>query len=97
VLSHLRTAVGQRPDDPCFAEIVAGLTEASPEFRQWWAEYPIGYFRPATIGIDHPQCGPITLEIYQLRLAENPDVLVVMEVPASTGDLQRAASLLDRP
>jgi transcriptional regulator with XRE-family HTH domain len=97
VLSHFRTAVGRRPDDPRFAEIVAALTEASPEFRRWWAEYPIGYFRPATIGIDHPQSGLIRLEIYQLRLAENPDLLMVMEVPASTDDLQRVASLLDCP
>ncbi len=97
VLSHFRTVVGQRPDDPRFAEIVAALAETSPEFREWWAEYPIGYFRPATIGIDHPQIGRIALEIFQLRLVEHPDLLMVMEVPASTNDLQQVASLLERP
>jgi hypothetical protein len=97
VLSHFRAAVSQRPDDPRFAQIVAALTEASPEFREWWAEYPIGYFRPATIGIDHPQIGRIALEIFQLRLVEHPDLLMAMEVPASTDDLQRVTSLLERP
>jgi transcriptional regulator with XRE-family HTH domain len=97
VLSHFRTAVGQRPGDPRFAEIVAALAESSAEFREWWAEYPIGYFRPATIGIDHPQIGRIALEIFQLRPVEHPDLLMVMEVPASTNDLQRVASLLQRP
>ena len=95
VLSHFRAAVGQRPDDPRFAEIVAALAETSPEFRAWWAEYPIGYFRPAKIGIDHPLVGRIALEIFQLRLVEHPDLLMVMEVPASSDDLQRVTSLLE--
>jgi hypothetical protein len=97
VLSHFRAAVGQRPDDPRFAEIVAALDETSPEFREWWAEYPIGYFRPATIGIDHPLAGRIALEIFQLRLVEHPDLLMVIEVPASSDDLQRVTSLLEHP
>jgi len=75
VLSQFRAAVGQRPDDPRFAEIVAGLTEVSPEFREWWAEYPIRYFRPATIGIDHPQIGRTAFEIFQLHPVEHPDLL----------------------
>src|ERR1035438_2483983 len=49
VLSQFRAAAGQRPDNPRFATIAAELTEASPEFREWWAEYPIRDFRPATI------------------------------------------------
>jgi hypothetical protein len=97
VLSHFRATVGQRPDDTRFAEIVAALDETSPEFRAWWAEYPIGYFRPATIGIDHPLVGRIALEIFQLRLVEHPGLLMVMEVPASSDDLQRVTSLLEHP
>ena len=78
------------------AEIVAALTEASPEFRAWWAEYPVRYFRPATIGIDHPQAGRLALEVHQLRLAEQPDLLMVLQVPASRDDLERVSALLGR-
>jgi transcriptional regulator with XRE-family HTH domain len=95
VLSQFRAAVGQRPDDPRSAEIVAALTDASPEFREWWAEYPVRYFRPATIGIDHPQVGRIALEVFQLRPVEHPDLLMVMQVPTSNHDLQRVTSLLE--
>ena len=97
VLGQFRAAVGQRPDDPRFIEIVAALTEASPEFQEWWAEYPIRDFRPATIGIDHPRIGRIALEVFQFRLVEHPNLLMVMQVPASNDDLQRVASLLERP
>jgi transcriptional regulator with XRE-family HTH domain len=97
VLSQFRATAGQRPGDPRFAEIAAGLTQASPEFRDWWAEYPVRYFRPATIGIDHPRAGRVALEMYQLRLVEHPGLLLVMQVPASPDDLARLTSLLENP
>jgi transcriptional regulator with XRE-family HTH domain len=97
VLSQFRAAVGQRPGDPRFAAIVAELTEVSPEFREWWAEYPIRDFRPATIAIDHPEIGRLDLEMFQLRPVEHPDILMVLQVPRSTDDLQRVISLLDGP
>ena len=72
LLSQFRAAVGRHPGDPRFAELVAALTEASPQFRDWWAEYPVRYFRPAKIRISHPQAGKITLEMFQLRLEDEP-------------------------
>lgn len=97
VLSQFRAAVGQRPDDPRFATLVAELTEVSSEFREWWPEYPIRYFRPATIKIDHPEIGLLDLEMFQLRPVEHPDLLMVLQVPVSKDGLQRVASLLDGP
>jgi hypothetical protein len=97
VLSQFRAAVGQRPGDPRFAALVAGLTEASPEFREWWEGYPIRDFRPATIAIDHPEIGRLDLEMFQLRPVEHPDMLMVLQVPGSMDDLQRVTSLLDCP
>jgi hypothetical protein len=97
VLSQFRAAVAQRPDDPRFATIVAELTEASPEFRQWWAEYPVRFFKPATITIDHPEIGRLDLEMFQLRPVEHPDLLMVIQTPTGKDGLQRVKSLLDGP
>jgi transcriptional regulator with XRE-family HTH domain len=88
VLSQFRVAAAQRPDDPRFAELVAALTQASPQFRAWWPEYQVRHFRPSTIELDHPQAGRICLEMFQLRLVEQPDLVLVLQVPASTADLQ---------
>ncbi|MGO9142537.1 MAG: helix-turn-helix transcriptional regulator [Streptosporangiaceae bacterium] len=93
VLSQFRALAGRRPGDPRFGEIVTALTDTSPEFREWWAEYPIRYFRPATIGIDHPRAGRVSLEMFQLRLAEHPELLLVMQVPAGEDDLRRVTAL----
>ena len=86
VLSQFRAAAGRQPEDSRFAELVAALTEASPQFREWWAEYPVRYFRPATIGINHPQAGLITLQMFQLRLVEQPDLIMVIQVPDRPAD-----------
>jgi len=94
VLSQFRTAVGRSPDDPRFAELVAALTEASPEFRDWWAGYPVRYFRPATIGIKDPGAGLIWLQMFQLRLVDQPDMIAVIQVPADETSLGRVRSLL---
>jgi hypothetical protein len=74
--------------------MVAQLTKASPEFRRWWAEYPIRDFRPATIGVDHPEIGRLNLEMFQFRPVEHPDMLMVLQVPRAMDDLQRVTSLL---
>lgn len=94
VLSQFRAAVGQRPGDARFAELVAALSDASPEFRNWWSEYPVRDFKPATIAIDHPDAGRVALEIFQLRPVEHPDLLFVLQVPATDDDLDRVRSLL---
>ena len=94
VLSQFRAAVGQRPDDPRFATLVAELTEVSPEFREWWAEYPVHGFRPATIGIEHPRIGRLDLEMFQFRPVEYPDLLMVLQVPTNEAALRRVTSLL---
>ena len=93
VLSQFRAAAGRSPADPRFAELTAALTEASPQFREWWAEYPVRYFRPATIAIRHPDAGLIQLEMFQLRLVDQPNLTLVIQVPASKACRERITSL----
>ena len=94
LLSQFRAAAGRRPGDPRFAELVTVLTEVSPQFRAWWDEYPVRHFRPAKVRIAHPQAGRITLEMFQLRLEDDPGQLMVMQIPADADSRARIASLL---
>jgi len=95
VLGQFRALVGQRPDDPRLATMVAELSEISPEFREWWAAYPIRHFRPARIKIDHPAIGTLELEMFQLRPVEHPDLLMVLQIPVGDRDRERVTALLD--
>ncbi|WP_330182316.1 helix-turn-helix transcriptional regulator [Nocardia sp. NBC_01503] len=94
VLSQLREAMGRRPGDPALATLVADLSEASPEFRRWWSEYPIRRFRPSTIVVEHAEVGVIELELFQLRPVENPCLLMVVQVPTGEIAAARMATLL---
>jgi transcriptional regulator with XRE-family HTH domain len=96
VLGQFRAAAGRRPADPRFAAIVAGLTTESPEFRLWWTQHPVREFRPATITVDHPAIGPLELEMFQLRPVEHPELLMVVQVPATPHDRDRVAAFLQQ-
>jgi transcriptional regulator with XRE-family HTH domain len=94
VLSQFRIAAGRSPGDPRFDELIAALTAASPHFRDWWAEYPVRYFRPATIGIRHPEAGLLQLEVFQLQLIDQPRLVMVVQVPADPPGLERIRCLI---
>ncbi|MGV9410901.1 helix-turn-helix transcriptional regulator [Nocardia sp. NPDC003693] len=93
VLSQLRDATGSRPGDPGLSALVSELSRESPEFARWWSEYPVGRFRPATITVAHPEAGDIELELFQLRPAEDPGLLLVVQVPATPLAAERIAAL----
>ena len=69
---------------------------ASPEFRAWWQEYPVNEFRPAAIGLPHPGAGNLDLQLHQLRMVEHPDLLLVLQLPATGQDRSRIAATVDR-
>ncbi len=50
--------------------------------------------RPATIAISHPRVGLIGLQMFQLRLVDQPGLLLVIQVPASRAHQARVRSLL---
>ncbi|MEU8901829.1 helix-turn-helix transcriptional regulator [Nocardia sp. NPDC048505] len=89
ILSQFRVLLSNAPGDPRLTRVVTELSAASPEFRTWWAEYPVQDFQPTTIGIDHPEAGPLDLELFQLRLVENPELLLVAQLPATAADRAR--------
>jgi transcriptional regulator with XRE-family HTH domain len=95
VLSQFRAAVGQRPDDSRLAALVQELSQASAEFRAWWSDYQVRYFRPSTIEIDHHEAGRLKLEMFQLRPVEDPGLLMVVQVPADAETRKRIAAVLD--
>ncbi|MFC9894327.1 helix-turn-helix transcriptional regulator [Nocardia sp. NPDC127579] len=94
ILSQFRVLLGNDPGDPRLTRVVAELGSASAEFRTWWSEYPVRDFQPTIIGIDHPEAGPVELELFQLRLVENPELLLVLQLPATDDDRARVMTLL---
>ncbi|WP_067699008.1 helix-turn-helix transcriptional regulator [Nocardia jejuensis] len=94
VLSQLREALGRRPGDARLLDLAAAVSRTSPEFARWWSDHRVRRFRPAVIVIDHPVAGILDLEVFQLRPVENPDLLLVTQVPANAVVAGRIAALL---
>ncbi len=94
VLSQFRAVAGRHPGNPRFAEIVEALSEARPQFHDWWAEPPIDYFRSTVIAVRHPRAGLIQLEMIQLRLVNQPVLIMVIQEPSNQTYLARVNSLL---
>jgi len=94
VLGQFRAAAGRRPADPRVARMVADLSGISPQFRTWWQEYPVRSFVPATVTVEHPIAGRLRLDMFQFRPVEYPDLLMVLQVPATADDLERLQILL---
>ena len=46
------------------------------------------------IAVRHPEAGLIQLEMFQLRLVDQPGLIMVVQVPASKTYLARVRSLL---
>jgi hypothetical protein len=58
---------------------------------------PGALFQARKIRIRHPQAGRITSEMFQLRLEDDPGLLMVIQVPADPASRDRVAALLARP
>ncbi|GAB2639438.1 helix-turn-helix transcriptional regulator [Nocardia goodfellowii] len=95
IISQFRVLLGNSPGDPRLTRVVTELCAVSSEFRTWWSEYPVQDFQPTIIGIDHPEAGPINLELFQLRLVENPELLLVVQLPATDDDRERIDTYLN--
>jgi len=82
VLARLRAIAGRYPDHPRVRRLVAELTEASPEVREWWPRYDIQFSHAGHKRIRHPRLGVVTVPHAAFRVAERPEqTLVVYHLP----------------
>jgi len=83
VLARFRLDYGRHAGDSHFVELIERLNSASPEFAQWWPRHDI---LPLTEGCSqyrHPRVGRILAEHMMFSLADNPEVRVVVFLPAA--------------
>lgn len=82
ILGRLRAVAGRHPDHPRVTGLVADLTAASPEVRQWWPRYDIQFSRAGHKRVRHPRLGEITVTHAAFHVAERPEqTLVVYRLP----------------
>ncbi|MEV4345113.1 helix-turn-helix transcriptional regulator [Actinoplanes sp. NPDC049596] len=82
ILARLRAIAGRHPGHPRVTRLVAELTEASPEARDWWQRYDIQFSHAGSKRLRHPRLGVITVPHAAFHVAEQPEqTLVVYHLP----------------
>lgn len=80
-LAEFRAEVGSRLGDPTLLDLVARLTDASPEFRAGWERHDIRGFESRERVFHHPEFGTIAYEHHQLRPSDQPELQLVVYTP----------------
>lgn len=85
-VESLRLEAGNDPDDRATQELIAALSGASPEFRQWWSEHRVFQRTFGSKRLRHPIVGDLTVQYESLTLPGDPHqtLYVYSTEPASS-------------
>ncbi|WP_106177656.1 helix-turn-helix domain-containing protein [Prauserella shujinwangii] len=81
MVAMFRKHVGSGLDDPRIVRLVGELSLASDAFRQAWARHDVRPARGGPVLIDHPQVGPMEMNLSKLTVDEANDQLLVIYHP----------------
>ena len=94
LVAGFRESVGTDTDDARFIELVGELSLASERFRKLWARHDVHPREGATITLDHPRVGQLTLNREKLLVGGSPgQLLVVYHADRGSDDAEKLALL----
>ena len=94
-LAMFRADSARYAGDPDFERLIATLTGASPEFREWWPRHEVLHPITGHKRIAHPVVGPMAFEYNAFAFANNADIRLVVYTPlADDGTIDRLDRLL---
>ncbi|PKV97442.1 helix-turn-helix protein [Amycolatopsis echigonensis] len=95
-VAGLRAALGPDIADPAAAELIAGLTASSSQFRELWAQHDVKPRTGHLVRFRHPAVGNLDLHSDKLDIpGPAPLQLVVFHATPGTRDAEALASLAD--
>jgi transcriptional regulator with XRE-family HTH domain len=94
LVSYLRLASGQHPDDEALTSLIGELCVKSEEFASMWARHRVRDCGPAVREYRHPLVGDLSLAEEVLRLPDDPGQrLVVLAAEPGSPTAERLALL----
>ena len=94
LVAGFRQSVGTDTDDPRFIELVGELSLASDRFRKLWARHDVQVSEGASVTLDHPQVGELTLNREKLAIGgSGGQLLVVYHADRGTGTAEKLSLL----
>lgn len=93
-VESLRLEAGNAPHDRATAELIAGLSEQSPEFSRWWAEHRVYQRTHGSKRLRHPIVGDLTVEYETLVLPDDPNTTMFIYTTEPNSPSRRAIDML---
>ena len=94
LVAGFRESVGTDTDDPRFIELVGELSLADDRFRTLWARHDVQIREGASVTLDHPQVGELTLNREKLGIGGAAgQLLVVYHADRGSDDADKLALL----
>ena len=91
ILSQFRAETTPYRDDPAVLALVERLRTASPTFAVWWTRHDVAGFESRDRTFHHPQAGLLRFRYQQLVPAGEPDLRLVVLLPAGDDSTERLA------
>jgi transcriptional regulator with XRE-family HTH domain len=85
-LAQFRASYGRFINDPWWAEQIAELSEASPEFRELWARHDVLNLSEGHKLLHHPLAGDLDFDILWLQSVESVDMRLLIHTPRINTD-----------
>ncbi|MGC0417420.1 helix-turn-helix transcriptional regulator [Embleya sp. AB8] len=94
VVAYLRLDAGRHPDDPAFTDLIAELSDTSPEFRSLWATHEVRDKSHGDYHLRHPAIGEITLSYESLHPTTDTDQTLITYTPEPASPSEAALRIL---
>lgn len=82
MIALLRAGMADHVGEPAWQDLVATLSERSPDFARMWARHDVTGPALRIKEIAHPTAGPLRLETASLLLADRPGLRMTVHTPA---------------
>jgi transcriptional regulator with XRE-family HTH domain len=81
-LALFRASTQRAIGEAWLTELITDLSQASPEFREWWSRYDIQEMYPCQMQLDHPRVGLLHLQATSFQLTDHSDLRMIVYTPA---------------
>lgn len=89
-----RAEAARYPGSGRVHEVIAEVSNASPEFERLWARQRVRGYTPHPMTVDHPDVGVIRTQLLQLRPVDQPSLLLAIYRFADEESRERLARLV---
>jgi len=79
--ARFRLQTSYLADDPRYEQIADRLSADSAPFAELWGRHEVEEFVPTTVGVDHPDQGPVSFVLYTMDLDEASSVRLLENLP----------------